>query len=504
MSLSKKLLLVLIPSLVVLVGLLCVLLFLPSGGNNNVYLEKISSAKKMVEQGNYQDAIVFYENAIEEDEKQEEPYIGLADIYVTHLNDINSALNILNRGYDATQSTRIKELLDYYKNLGLDGGASAEKPMTTEQIGFNTTALNIFAANNYAKYSESYTVTGENLSGGVYTVKYQQYDAVFEYANSPDSEVINPDTNKPYDYARPTAIRLNTLDYLISGTDAGVTIDRFKSLGAENIAVSAYNEPLGTYLLTFDFDSLHITLGCDENGTVKGKDSYNVLVPKPGDAQTKKVKVEGDIIDVTTGQNVSTADVSFHKGKNSPNGEIAAQVQAPGGKYSTELDTGDYTVEISADGYNTETFDLYVSDAGPDNDKFSISPTIGGDEIRIVLEWGAAPSDLDSHLDGTCDGTSVRIDFMNRSCSKNGQPIADLDVDDQDGFGPETITIHKTNGSYEYKVHRYFGSGTLAASGATVKIYQGSGSPTIVNVPTDLSGDWWEVCSIENGEVKLK
>ena len=131
MSLSKKLLLVLIPSLVVLVGLLCVLLFLPSGGNNNVYLEKISSAKKMVEQGNYQDAIVFYENAIEEDEKQEEPYIGLADIYVTHLNDINSALNILNRGYDATQSTRIKELLDYYKNLGLDGGASAEKPMTT-------------------------------------------------------------------------------------------------------------------------------------------------------------------------------------------------------------------------------------------------------------------------------------------------------------------------------------------------------------------------------------
>ena len=79
-SLSKKLLFIVIPALVVIMGLLGVLLFLPSG-NDSVFVEQIAQARRLNESGDYQKAILYYQQAIEKDGTQEEPYIELAHIY---------------------------------------------------------------------------------------------------------------------------------------------------------------------------------------------------------------------------------------------------------------------------------------------------------------------------------------------------------------------------------------------------------------------------------------
>ena len=91
---------------------------------------------------------------------------------------------------------------------------------------------------------------------------------------------------------------------------------------------------------------------------------------------------------------------------------------------------------------------------------------------------------------------------MNKSVSAGGKVIADLDIDDQDGYGPETITLHNTNGKYEYKIHRYTPFGRLADSGATVKIYTSDSTPITLTVPDNVDDEWWTVCTVENGEVK--
>ena len=122
--------------------------------------------------------------------------------------------------------------------------------------------------------------------------------------------------------------------------------------------------------------------------------------------------------------------------------------------------------------------------------------------IRIVLEWGATPNDLDSHLEGaTKDGEEVNIYFGNTIAVSGSNTIAQLDVDDIDGYGPETITLSKPDGTYRYRVHRFSLNGSLGMSGAVVKVYSGSSEPITITVPSDCD-EWWDVFTIENGEIK--
>lgn len=91
---------------------------------------------------------------------------------------------------------------------------------------------------------------------------------------------------------------------------------------------------------------------------------------------------------------------------------------------------------------------------------------------------------------------------MNPVATSGAKTIAQLDVDDRDGYGPETITLSELDGTYQYRVHRFSSSGSLAMSGAVVKVYSGSSEPITISVPSDCD-EWWDVFTIENGEIKI-
>ena len=117
---------------------------------------------------------------------------------------------------------------------------------------------------------------------------------------------------------------------------------------------------------------------------------------------------------------------------------------------------------------------------------------IGG--YRIVLSWDEAPKDIDSHL---VYGNS-HIYWNN----KNGVQGM-LDVDDTDGFGPETITIKKSlNGNrYIYAVHDYTNkdesfSSKLSESGAKVLVYAGSTQIETFYIPQGKIGNLWVLFTI--------
>jgi uncharacterized protein YfaP (DUF2135 family) len=131
---------------------------------------------------------------------------------------------------------------------------------------------------------------------------------------------------------------------------------------------------------------------------------------------------------------------------------------------------------------------------------FVISPELEEGQIRIVLEWGATPRDLDSYLLGTAsDGLDVEVYYGSRINSG----VAELDVDDMDGYGPETTTIYDIHGTYRFVVSDFNGTGAMGQSEATVKIYMpGESAPTTVSVPAEAQNSW-TVCTINDGELEI-
>ncbi|KPA97162.1 tetratricopeptide repeat protein [Pseudomonas asplenii] len=123
---------------------------------------------------------------------------------------------------------------------------------------------------------------------------------------------------------------------------------------------------------------------------------------------------------------------------------------------------------------------------------YAISPVMQNlDGLRVVLTWGKTPADLDSHM--IFPGNNIYFE------QKQGDD-ADLDVDDTDSYGPETITLQKKHygESYVYAVHDFTnsenpGSRQLSNSQAKVFVYMGQSLVRTYYVPTNRSGNLWTV-----------
>ncbi len=171
------------------------------------------------------------------------------------------------------------------------------------------------------------------------------------------------------------------------------------------------------------------------------------------------------------------------------------------------------TVTVSATGYITQQTQVNIACGETQSQGISLlaSDASGVSEgnIRVILTWGENPRDLDSHLTGPkADGSSDRFHVYysaRNNCS--GAPCdssisAWLDVDDVTSYGPETISIQKSDGYfvpgiYRYYVHHYSGTSDIPNSGAIVQVYQGSTLIRTFNPPTSresVGDDWvWSI-----------
>lgn len=116
------------------------------------------------------------------------------------------------------------------------------------------------------------------------------------------------------------------------------------------------------------------------------------------------------------------------------------------------------------------------------------------------------PQDLDSYLWGNTDkGDDLYVNFRKRTCEGRDGLLAELDVDDTNGYGPETITLNDLNGVYTYSVVDYRTTGTLQQYGATVKVYlPGKSAPTVITLdPNAGVENVWEVFELDHGELKI-
>lgn len=195
--------------------------------------------------------------------------------------------------------------------------------------------------------------------------------------------------------------------------------------------------------------------------------------------------------------------------------QVAAARADSEGRYSVNLPEGEYTVELSASGYVDDSLTFYQPYEGPVDQVFAMSAELRRGQMRIVLQWGDRPSDLDSHLFGASrDNAGMHVFYSDMFGyggsydSNSGRSLlAMLDVDDTSSYGPETITIYDLSKDYIYAVYDYSSGGSLSSSlltesAAVIKVYTyGSDTPRTFTLPRG-EGTWWHVFRIRNGAVR--
>jgi len=172
-------------------------------------------------------------------------------------------------------------------------------------------------------------------------------------------------------------------------------------------------------------------------------------------------------------------------------------------KFPRNFEDGWLEVKVTATGYIPVLLPVEVIAGTIFNNRISLSPVMAIEWLRIVLDWGRSPKDLDAHFEKS---GQYHVSYRNMKVAQDG--VCRLDRDDTQGFGPETITaeIIESDATYEYRVHDYTNQANensrhLSGSGATVKVYGNGQLLRHFTVPADKRGNVWKVFEIRNGEI---
>jgi len=171
----------------------------------------------------------------------------------------------------------------------------------------------------------------------------------------------------------------------------------------------------------------------------------------------------------------------------------------------TGLPAGLYHVSVSASSVISFTWDIEINH-NIDNDpayRFALCQSLNPNQYRAILTWGQNPMDLDTQAVLVDRNQSQEIvTYYNKlSTSTYFSNMVFLDLDDTDGWGPETLTI--TNNMTDpqdfvyYIVMDFEMTGNIKVSNAKVCLYQGSGLAQTWTVGTateaNSSSNFWHV-----------
>lgn len=512
-KMQKKLLMILIPIVAVLLAAIGVLTYIlvAAPSSNGIYLEHVQMAKKMLQSGDADQAILYYKSAIEADDTQEEPYLELATIYADRKGDIKKALDILFEGYGKTGSVSLYNAIQKYIALSDEGEAvEAEQPDTDLKKGVITSSLmNTFSSYTYQAYSEHYTISSEHNYTDAYTVAYSQLKAEFEYKNTPEHpNIVDPNTGKPYPESRPTTIRVNAVEDLISGVAQGVTVDDLRAAGAHDLRVNNAGGGFTTKYLTFVYANCKCSVECDDNGVINNTQGMNAIVPPMSQTATKAT-LAARVVNADNNELIKDVTINIRKGKGAKTGAADTTLKADSGEFSVELDPGDYTVEATASGFIKDYYDVSLPKAGDMvNQQFVMSPELKENQMRFVVEWTNTQYDLYIHIKGrSSDNESIQYWEYGSSSGNVSQNIGGFETGSRGGCRYTSATITDSRGNYEFHVHGgkdQYSKEYLYKANVVVKIYKdNSSSPTVANLPASIPLDYWQVCKVHDGEITM-
>lgn len=500
-SKTKIIVAVLASVVVILLGVLAYVFVSGAMNEGDSYTVSIEKAEKYLAQRDYEQAILAYKEAIDLDPKQEDAYLGIAQAYLMQGNR-EDAISFLRKGYNMTTSASIFAKLQELE--GITGSAVQEEKeidlaTASPNIAWDVSITQKLVNYTFDDYKDEFgsVVSANNGDDGYLEVRHAKFNGIFYYKNTGENKkIVDKSHNLPYSTGMPEKVKLDSIGILFRNFDGGASLARMQMLFGEKVAVKTLE---GHYYIESKESDIIAHIGTDESGNVVSNDAWNeILLPLANKKKATEETVKGVVVDAVTGKGIDGASMSFNP--TSGSGDTVGTLTDSYGEFSVQLKPGSYEIEITKDGYIKEEFNFTVEKGKTYSGvQFVLSPALSG-EARIVLEWGSKPTDLDSHLTGTSSkGNGVHVYFLDTVCE-----AAELDLDDTDGYGPETTTIHDLDGDYTFAVQDYTFSGTMAQNGATVKVYLPGQEPVTITLGADSGVDnVWEVCRINHGKLEI-
>ena len=506
MNKNKKIILAAVALIAVLVIVAGAAAAIFMGGNG--YDDKVALGYRYLEQGDFNNAYLAFQEAISIDGTREEAYIGMYNAYVTSGNAAE-ALRYARAGASAANSSLLNSIV-MQADATQPADPQQQEPTPTETAPAETTPAEVEKLNNpilnedmlgffnmatYGDYTIRYGTMTSTVESEKYQIRLEGLPATLVFFDTTSNRVIDTAKGVPYNIYQPNEIRLDNVMILFGGVKE-ISYTVLKNLSGVSGATKTGNT------INFKYNNCDVTVICDDNEMVTST-SQNSIVPSNELVVVEKSDLSVTVLDATTGMSVADATVKAYAGYTTSGTPVEGKTDGSGNLVLELTESGVYTLEISKEGFITELFEAYIL-TGQNYQTFSISPVMPENVIRFVLTWSASPTDLDSYLVGTSgNGTSTNCCYYNKYVSDSqGNKVAELDVDDVNGFGPETTTLYDTEGTYEFVVVDFTGSGTMSYSQAQVKIYVGSELHSVVDVPAGLENGW-QVCRVVNGEVTV-
>lgn len=321
-----------------------------------------------------------------------------------------------------------------------------------------------------------------NIPAGTYTVTASKTGYI---AASLAGQVVAVGVTKTVNLSINSTTLTGRITNSASAGIAGATVQLNTGATAISGSTGYYtfnNLPAATYTVTVSATgyTTKVTSGVVVAAGVVKTQNVALVSAAPG-------SITGIVNSATTALALSGATLTLSPGAVGPTTALT------NGTYSfTSVPAGTYTLTASKTGYVSLSQTVTVTPGGTATVNFPLSPSVAGTGYRIVLSWGSAPEDLDSHL---LVPTTGHVYYGNEG-STTAYPWANLDVDDTTSFGPETISITQNlTGTYQYWVYNFSQElgAAITTSQATVRVYSGTALLATYNVPTSGTGNAWHV-----------
>lgn len=481
---------------------------------NQKYVSAIQAGNVYYNAGDYQNAIAQYEIAIAVDNKQETGYLNIASAYIAAGNYEKADVTLKNAlAYVDTDAIRerivlVEDLLHREKEketVVIQEVLSEDKiDELSKNIQLEVSLFDMVSAYTYTDYVRDFGKKALSSQGKKLTAYYDNMDFEIVFYDLANEIVIASNKTEPIATAKPNEVSFQSLRRIFAGSSEqfAVSYEKLQELFGETLSFN--KDTNGNYYIQAEYDNCRIYIQTTKDGSIVTENAWNRIEPLNRSRKEVEEGVDGEVSgyvkNAVTGQGMSSVLKLREKGKKV--GNVLYEIKsAVNGSYTFAGKQGKYTAEVSAKGYVTEYVDLEIV-KGQTKTGFNVilSPEVAEGEIRIVLSWGSAPADLDGHAEGvSSSGSSFAINYQNKSVNGVGK----LDVDDRNGYGPETITITDAGAEFTYFVVDYLAEGTMNQSNAIVKVYLPGKSQAVTYKVPSADGMIWEVFSYKDGTLTV-